>query len=231
MGVDIRRLRINAEPDPVDVDIRHAGAVVVDMQNGFLKQGGMWDLAGIDLTQAPSVITMARRALTAVRGAGIPVIYLQAGYPPDLSTAGGPESPHPQKSPGFRMIRDRPDLRTQQLIFGEWAAEIVDELKPEPGDIVVRKPRYNGFVSTHLDSLLRGRGIRALFVMGVATNVCVESTVRDAYFREYWPIVIGDATMQEGPEMIQEATLFNIRKFFGWVTTSGQLVQSLSSAS
>jgi ureidoacrylate peracid hydrolase len=201
------------------------------MQNGFLKKGGMWDLAGIDLEPATPVIDANRRALHALRSAEVPIIYLQTGYPPDLSTAGGPESPHPLKSPGFRMIRERPDLKARLLIFGEWAADIVDEIKPQPEDLVVRKSRYNGFTSTNLDSLLRGRAIKTLFVMGVATNVCVESTVREAYFREYWPIVIADATLQEGPDTMQEATLFNIRKFFGWVTTSAQLERSLTASS
>lgn len=222
---------IIAEPKAIGVNIQHAAAIVVDMQNGFLKKGGMWDLAGIDLAPATPVIDATARALRTLRKAAVPIIYLQTGYPPDLSTAGGPESPHRQKSPAFRLIQERPELNAQLLIFGEWAAEIVDELKPNPGDLVVRKSRYSGFCSTNLDSVLRGRGIKTLFVMGVATNVCVESTVREAYFREYWPIVIGDATLQEGPTMMQEATLFNIRKFFGWVTSSAQLDRSLAQAS
>ena len=127
----------------------------------------------------------------------------------------------------LRMMRDNPEYRGELLTFGKWNAEIVDEVKPQQGDIVVRKSRYSGFAGTNLDSVLRSRGVKFVFFMGVATNVCVESTVRDAYFNEYWPVLIEDATMQEGPPEIQAASLFNIRRFFGWTTTSAELDRKL----
>ena len=124
----------------------------------------------------------------------------------------------------------QPELRGKLLIWGDWDAEIVDALKPEPGDLVVRKSRYSGFAGTNLDALLRTRGITHVVVMGVATNVCVESTVRDAFFHEYWPVVVTDATYQAGPPEIQEASLFNIRTFFGWVTTSHDVARAVDQA-
>ena len=93
----------------------------------------------------------------------------------------------------------------------------------------MRKSRYNGFANTNLDEVLRTRDIRTLFFMGVATNVCVESTIRDAFFHEYWPVMIADATMQAGPPESQEASLFNIKTFFGWVTHSEDFEKSLPS--
>ena len=92
-------------------------------------------------------------------------------------------------------------------------------LPPQPGDIVVRKPRYSAFFNTNLDSLLRARGIRSLVFTGIATNVCVESTLRDGFFLEYFGIVLHDATHQAGPDFIQKATLYNVDKFFGWVSS------------
>ena len=92
-------------------------------------------------------------------------------------------------------------------------------LPPQPGDIVVAKPRYSAFFNTNLDSLLRARGIRSLVFTGIATNVCVESTLRDGFFLEYFSVVLHDATHHAGPDFIQQASLYNIEKFFGWVSS------------
>ncbi|PTT76296.1 pyrimidine utilization protein B, partial [Pseudomonas sp. HMWF010] len=98
--------------------------------------------------------------------------------------------------------------------------ELVDALKPEPGDICLHKTRYSGFFNSQLDSVLRARGIRHLVFVGIATNVCVESTLRDGFFLEYFGTVLEDATHQAGPEFVQKAALFNIESFFGWVSTT-----------
>jgi len=224
------RVNIPAEPEAIEVDLRRTAAIVVDMQNAFLSKGGMLDIAGHDISRADETIAAAKRTLTALRRAGSPVIYLQMGYTADLSNAGGPQSPNPRKELALCLMAAQPELRGKLLIWGDWDAEIVDELKPEPGDLVVRKSRYSGFAGTNLDALLRTRGITHVVVMGVATNVCVESTVRDAFFHEYWPVVVQDATYQAGPPEIQEASLFNIRSFFGWVTTSHNIAQAVEQA-
>jgi ureidoacrylate peracid hydrolase len=92
------------------------------------------------------------------------------------------------------------------------------------------KTRYSGFAGTTLDSQLRTRGIRYLFFAGIATNVCVESTLRDAYFLDYWPILIVDGTLQAGPAEMQAATLFNVESFFGWTTGSEEVRKLLAAA-
>ncbi|NVL35125.1 isochorismatase family protein, partial [Pseudomonas syringae pv. actinidiae] len=102
---------------------------------------------------------------------------------------------------------------------GGWDYQLVDELKPEPGDIVVPKIRYSGFFNSSFDSVLRSRGIRNLVFTGIATNVCVESTLRDGFHLEYFGVVLADATHQAGPEFAQQAALFNIETFFGWVSS------------
>jgi len=157
----------------------------------------------------------------------VPVVYLQSGYKPDLSNGGGDASPNPRKETALCLMRARPDLKGQLLIEGTWDFQIVDELKPEPGDVVVLKTRYSGFAGTTLDSTLRVRGIRYLFFVGIATNVCVESTLRDAYFQEYWPILVRDGAMQAGPPAMHEATIFNVESFFGWTLTAGELKSAL----
>jgi len=88
---------------------------------------------------------------------------------------------------------------------------------------VITKSRYSGFAGTPLDALLRNRGIRTLLMAGIASNVCVESTLRDAYFHEYWPVMIEDATMPAGSPEIQRATVYNVSTFFGWVSTAAEV--------
>jgi ureidoacrylate peracid hydrolase len=223
-------VRLPAEPEAVEIDPARTAVIVVDMQNAFAAKGGMLDLAGMDITGADEVININRQVLEAARSAGIDVVYLQIGYDADQSNAGGPESPNPLKELGLCLMRARPELRGKILTYGTWDFDVVDELKPQPGDLVVRKTRYSGFAGTNLDQLLRARSKRYLLFTGIATNVCVESTLRDAYFLEYWPILIHDAAMQAGPPEIHQATIFNVRTFLGWVTDSQNLIDALGVA-
>jgi ureidoacrylate peracid hydrolase len=221
---------LNAKPEPLEIDLRQAAVVVVDMQNAFASKGGLLDIAGADLSGTPSVIHCIKELLDAARRAGVPVVYLQMGYKPDLSNSGGAGSPNSRKELAMHLMTCRPELRGKLLTEGTWDFEIVEELKPLKGDLVVLKTRYSGFAGTTLDSLLRTRGIRYLFLAGIATNVCVESTLRDAYFLDYWPILIVDGTLQAGPAEMQAATLFNVESFFGWTTSSGEVRKILAAA-
>ena len=124
-------------------------------------------------------------------------------------------------------MRERPELRGKILTRGSWDYELVDALHPEPDDLVVPKPRYSGFSGTNLDNLLKERDVRTLIFTGIATNVCVESTLRDAYFREYFCILVEDATQQAGPAFIQDATVYNVETFLGWVTGTEDLCGAL----
>ena len=124
-------------------------------------------------------------------------------------------------------MRNHPQSRERPLIEGTRNFEIVDALKPRPGDPVVVKSRYSGFAGTNLDSILRDLRIRYLFFTGMATNVCVESTLRDAYCLDYWPILITDATLQAGPELLQQAAIQNIQDHFGWTLTAEEFLASL----
>jgi ureidoacrylate peracid hydrolase len=226
----VRTVELQAEPASLQLDLDRTALIVVDMQNGFASPGGMLDLAGIDVGQAREVIANARMVCEAVRRAELPVFYLTIGYPPDLSTAGGPDSPNPQKELALCLMRERPELRGKLLTFGTWDFQIVDELAPLQGDTVIVKSRYSGFHGTDLDSVLRSRGIRNLLMLGIASNVCVESTIRDAYFLEYWPVMVADATMPAGSAEIQRATVYNVKTFFGWTTSSKEVATVLDTA-
>ena len=183
-------LRIPADPEPVEIDPARTAVIVVDMQNAFASKGGMLELAGMDITGADDVVVVHERLLDAARARGVDVVYLQIGYDADQINAGGPDSPNPLKELAMCLMRARPELRGKVLTYGTWDFEVVDRLRPQPGDFVVYKNRYSGFAGTNLDQLLRTRDKRYLLFTGIATNVCVESTLRDAFFHEYWPVLV-----------------------------------------
>jgi ureidoacrylate peracid hydrolase len=220
-------VKLVTKPEPLDVALDKSAIIVVDMQNAFASKGGLLDLAGVDISAAAGVVRTIHSVLAAARSNGVPIVYLQTGYKSDLSNGGGEGSPNPRKETALCLMRARPELKGKLLVEGTWDFAIVDELKPQAGDLVVLKTRYSGFAGTTLDSVLRAREIRYLFFVGIATNVCVESTLRDAYFHEYWPILVTDGAMQAGPPAAHEATIFNVESFFGWTLTAQSLLVSL----
>ena len=224
------KARFKAKPEAVEIDLLSSAVVVVDMQNAFASKGGVFDLAGIDISSAAQTIHAIKGILKETREKGIKVVYLQMGYKEDLSDSGGPDSPNRHKELALRLMRQRPDLQGKLLTERTWDFEIIDELKPHPGDPVVVKSRYSGFARTNLDALLRSLKIRYLFFTGMATNVCVESTLRDAFCLDYWPVLITDATLQAGPALLQQATIQNVENHFGWTLTSREFLKGLTPA-
>jgi ureidoacrylate peracid hydrolase len=221
---------LNAKPAPVEIDFGKSAVVVVDMQNAFATRGGMLDIAGVDISGAGQVVRSIKAIVDAARGAEIPIVFLQMGYKPDLSNSGGPRSPNYHKELAMHLMNCRPDLKGKLLTEGSWDFAVVDELKPQPQDIVIVKARYSGFQGTTLDSQLRMLGVQFLFLTGIATNVCVESTLRHGYFLDYWPLLITDAVMQAGPSALQEATVFNVENFFGWTVQSQEFLAALTAS-
>ncbi|MGZ8312245.1 MAG: pyrimidine utilization protein B [Allosphingosinicella sp.] len=214
-----RVVTLPARPEPVRVAVDETAVVVVDMQNAYASPGGYLELAGFDISGAAKVISQSALVLETARAAGMPIVFFQNGWDPDYVEAGGPGSPNWHKSNALKTMRARPELQGKLLARGGWDYALVDGLTPQPGDIVLPKTRYSGFFNSQLDSVLRSRGIRNIVFVGIATNVCVESTLRDGFFLEYFGIMLEDATHQAGPEFLQKATVFNIEKFFGWVAT------------
>ncbi|MCQ4272749.1 pyrimidine utilization protein B [Pseudomonas kuykendallii] len=212
-------LTLPARPEPLQLRPSQTALIVVDMQNAYSTLGGYLDLAGFDVSSTGPVIEKIQVALDAARAAGVQVIFFQNGWDKEYVEAGGPGSPNWHKSNALKTMRRRPELQGTLLAKGGWDYDLVDQLKPLPGDIVMPKPRYSGFFNTPLDSILRARGIKNLVFTGIATNVCVESTLRDGFFLEYFGVVLADATHQAGPPSAQEAALFNIETFFGWVSS------------
>jgi ureidoacrylate peracid hydrolase len=208
-----------AKPEPTAFDPSTTALIVVDMQNGYCSPGGYFSHLGVDLAPTQQVIPAVAELVRTVRDAGVQVIWLQNGWDTEQKEAGGPGSVNQLKGNSLKLMRKQPELYGTLLTKGTWDYELVKELTPDASDIIVPKPRYSGFAGTQLDSILRSRRIQTLLVCGVATNVCVESTIRDAFFLEYYPVLIRDACYQAGPDFIQQATIYNVEQFFGWSAT------------
>ncbi|HEX8642502.1 MAG TPA: pyrimidine utilization protein B [Allosphingosinicella sp.] len=214
-----RFVTLPARPEPIRVAADETAVVVVDMQNAYASAGGYLDLAGFDIGGAAAVIEQTVKVLDTARMAGVPVFYFQNGWDAAYVEAGGPGSPNWHKSNALKTMRARPELEGTLLAKGGWDYALVDRLAPKPGDVLIAKTRYSGFFNSQFDSALRARGIRNLVFVGIATNVCVESTLRDAFHLEYFGIMLEDATHQAGPEFLQQAAVYNVETFFGWVST------------
>jgi len=218
---------IAAEPEPIRIDVLKTAVIVVDMQNAFVKRGGYFDLAGYDLTGVEGIVAPCKKIITAARQKGAKIIYFQMGCSPDLSDRGPADSPYNLKAKGLKLIRRRPEVKDKYYIYGTWGAEIIEELRPRPEDLVVKKQKYDGFIGTNLEIILSTFGIKYLAFVGTATNLCVESTLRHAFFLDYFPIILSDAVSHAGASITQEATLLNVKANFGWVTTSDHFVRGL----
>jgi len=214
-----RMVTLPARPEPLRLAADQTAIVVIDMQNAYASPGGYVDLAGFDIAGAAGTIGQIAKVLETGRAAGVQIVYLQNGWDPAYVEAGGPGSPNWHKSNALKTMRARPELEGQLLAKGGWDYALVDALAPQDGDLVLAKTRYSAFYNSQLDSTLRSRGIRNLVFVGIATNVCVESTLRDGFHLEYFGVMLEDATHHLGPDLIQAASVYNVEKFFGWVST------------
>ena len=220
-------ISIEAEPEPIEIDLLKTAIIVVDMQNAFVRKGGYFDLFGIDVSATEKIIEPCRNIVSKARVRGVKILYFQMAYSPDLFDTGPKDSPASHKSQSLIQIRQNPELKDKFCVSGSWGAEIIEELKPEPGDIVIKKQKYDGFIGTNLDIILRTLGIKYLVFIGTATNICVESTLRRSFFLDYFPILVSDAVSPKGPKIMQEATILNVQSTFGWATDSVLLIKAI----
>ena len=228
LAISAAEVTLPAMPEPLTIRPSETAVIVVDMQNAYASSGGYIDKAGFDVSGAEAAITQTKKVLDAARSAGVLVIYFQNGWDKEYAEAGGVGSPNWHKSNALKTMRARRELSGTLLAKGTWDYAIIDELAPNPGDIVIPKTRYSGFFNTSVDSVLRSRGIRNLAFTGIATNVCVESSLRDAFHLEYFGIALEDAMHHLGPDFIHKATMYNIQTFFGWVSTVADFCGAIS---
>jgi ureidoacrylate peracid hydrolase len=171
-----------------------------------------------------------KAVVDAARSAGLFRVFIQSGFDAKHLVVGGPTAPVWHKSEAQILMRERPELAYKLITEGTWDYELVDELAPRADELVVRKSRYSGFSGTNLDQALRARRIRNLVFTGVATNACVESTLREAYHHEYFVLLLEDATHHAGPQFLKDATVWNVERFFGWVAPSAAFIGALGAA-
>lgn len=229
-----RLLKLDAKPEPMEIDTAETAVIVIDMQNDFAAKGGLVDRLGFDIAPIRKTISPMATVLAATRAAGIPIIYLKMGFRPDLSDLGSPDSPnrigHLQAGVG-KTIQAPNGAESRILIRDTWNTDIVPELKPHDRDIVLYKTRYSGFYQTELDETLKRHAVKHLVVVGCTTSICVESTVRDAMFRDYRCVLLRDCMAEViGNDLARsnhEASLLLMQMRFGWVTGSEEFVRTL----
>jgi biuret amidohydrolase len=222
-------LRIAAAPQNLVLDARRTAIVVIDLQNDFCTQGGWVDHIGGNYAVDRSPIAPLRELLPALRKAGVPVVWVNWGNRPDLANM-PPNQIHLYKNSGqgTGLGDPLPGGKGNVLEKDSWAAAIVDELAPLDGDIRVDKHRISGFWDTPLDSILRNLGIRSILFAGCNTDQCVLHTLTDANFLGYGCVLLEDCCATSSPAFCTEATIWNVKKCFGFVTGSGQVREALA---
>ncbi len=220
------RITIEAEPATLGVDLDHAALVIIDMQRDFLEPGGFGAALGNDVSRLKAAVGPCRDVLAAFRNSRILVIHTREGHRPDLTDA--PPHKVERGDPALRIGAPGPMGRI--LVRGEPGHDIIPELYPAPGEPVIDKPGKGAFYQTDLDLMLRNRGIDTLFVCGVTTEVCVNTTVREANDRGYRCIVLSDCCASYFPEF-HEMGLKMVKAqggIFGSVASSASLLGGMA---
>ena len=235
--VTSRTVSVEARPAPISIDAARTAVIVVDMQNDFGSKGGMFERAGIDISGIQKAVAPTARVLAAARKAGIEIIYLKMAYLADLSDLGAADSVNRVRhlALGVGQTVTAPDgTESRILVRDTWNSEILDELKPQPEDTVIYKTRFSGFYNTDLHERLQALGARHLIITGCTTSICVESTVRDAMFRDYLCVLLGDCMNEPiGAGLSRsnhDASLLSTEVLLGWVSDSHHFTAALDSA-
>ena len=218
---------VAAEPEPIDLDWSATALVIIDMQRDFMEPGGFGETLGNDVSQLKRAVRPIAAVLGAARDLGMLVVHTREGHLPDLSDA--PPAKIERGAPSLRIGDPGPMGRI--LIRGEAGHDIIPELYPLDSEIVIDKPGKGAFYATELGDTLQKYGIENLLVCGVTTEVCVNTTVREANDRGFRCIVLSDCCASYFPEF-HAAGLAMIKAqggIFGWVTASGQVLDALDS--
>jgi len=197
---------------PEKIDAQHTALLVVDVQNDFCHEEGFLAKQGWDVSPTHQMIPKLIHLLSEARKGKLTIIFIRQ------------TSSESTLSPVSRELMLRAFHQTSQLICqeGSWGTEFY-KVAPLPGELMVTKHRYSALADTNLNLILRSMGIKSLIITGVATNACVESTARDGFMKDYYVIVVSDCTATQHIED-QQATLRNIRNFFGTVASSDEII-------
>jgi ureidoacrylate peracid hydrolase len=196
---------------------QHAALLVIDMQNDFCASEGLVAKSGRDVSAAQEMATRLPDLIAAARAAGVLVVFVRNVYSSDknfyLSDVWLEQAARKQGG-GYTSI--------PVCAAGSWEGDFYGAVRPEPGDPVVTKHRYSAFYNTDLDTILRSHGVRTIVATGVSTNVCVETTVREAFIRDYYVVLVANGTAAYTQEE-HDKTLKDIDRFFGEITTIADL--------
>jgi nicotinamidase-related amidase len=223
----MQNISVPAEPSALDIELDSAALLIIDMQRDFLEPGGFGAALGNDVTMLKRAVGPCKDVLAAFRRLGVLVIHTREGHRPDLADA--PPHKVERGDPALRIGAPGPMGRI--LVRGEPGHDIIPELYPAVGEPVIDKPGKGAFYQTDLDLMLRNRGIDTLFVCGVTTEVCVNTTVREANDRGYRCIVLSDCCASYFPEF-HDMGLKMIKAqggIFGSVASSHGLLAGLGS--
>jgi nicotinamidase-related amidase len=218
-------IAVDAEPYEFVCDPARTALLVIDMQRDFLEPGGFGEMLGNDVSHLRRAVAPTRRVLDVFRARALPVIHTREGHRPDLSDC------PPSKRRRGRLatgIGD-PGPMGRILVRGEHGHDIIPELAPAPGEPVIDKPGKGAFYATDLETRLQALGVQSLVVAGVTTEVCVQTTVREANDRGYECLVLEDCVASYFPEL-HAAALAMVKAqggIFGWVTSSARLLLAL----
>jgi nicotinamidase-related amidase len=206
------------------LDLAKSALVIVDMQNDFCHPEGWLASIGVDVSPAREPIEPLIHLLPILRQVQVPIVWVNWGNRPDLLNISA-ASQHVYNPTGDGVgLGDRLPNGAPVLTAGSWAAAVVDELVQEPEDIKLDKYRMSGFWDTPLDSILRNLGRTTLFFAGVNADQCVMTTLQDANFLGYDCILLSDCTATTSPDYCLQATFYNVKQCFGFLTDSTALI-------
>lgn len=214
-----------AEPYDLPFDPKSTALIIIDMQRDFLEPGGFGAMLGNDVSLLRSAIAPCKAVLEAARKAGIFVLHTREGHSPDMTDC----PPSKKARGGLKVGLGDVGPMGRILVRGEAGHDIIPELYPIAGEPIIDKPGKGAFYSTDLELKLRNRGIKTLIVCGVTTEVCVNTTVREANDRGFESLVVSDATGSYFPEF-QRIGLEMIKAqggIFGWVASSATVIEAL----
>ena len=220
---------IAAQPFAYSFDPAHTALVVIDMQRDFIEPGGFGAALGNDVSLLKKIVPTVGRLIEAFRAAGLPIIHTRECHKPDLSDL--PRAKHARGKPSLRIGDPGPMGRI--LIAGEPGADILPELSAAPDEIVIDKPGKGAFHATPLSAILAEKKISHLVLAGVSTEVCVQTTMREANDRGFECLLAEDATESYFPEF-KKAALEMIRAqgaIVGWTATVDQIARALQGRS
>lgn len=213
---------------PYDYELPHGcvALLIIDMQRDFLEPSGFGEALGNDVSHLREIVPTVKRLLDKFRSSHLPIFHTIEGHAPDLSDC-----------PASKLHRGKGKLKIGDLgpmgrilVLGEPGNAIIPELAPQLGEFVVSKPGKGAFYRTNLETLLREQGVTHLIMAGVTTEVCVQTTMREANDRGYECLLVEDATASYFPEF-KQATLEMIRAqggIVGWTATESAVLQALS---